>query len=111
VAAYRLTIRYGSRVEREEHESIRGALAALRHALARVPADREPVRFLKREIEPVQQVVARAEVAGPSGVRGGVDLRGDGSAEAWTGRWRRQLVAQEPGESAYDALRRALNSS
>jgi hypothetical protein len=58
----------------------------------------------------VQQVAARGEVAGPGRLRAGVDLRGDGSAEAFTGRWRRQLVERRSGETAYDALRRALGA-
>jgi hypothetical protein len=41
-------------------------------------------------------------------VRGGVDVRGDGSAEAFRGRIRKHVVAREPGETAVDALRRAL---
>lgn len=53
-------------------------------------------------------MAARAEVRGP-GLRAGVDLRGDGTAEAWTGRLGRRLVEQEPGEDAFQALRRTLN--
>lgn len=48
----------------------------------------------------------RAELKGPRGLRAGIDLRGDGSTEAWTGRFGRRVVAQQPGEDVYAALRR-----
>jgi hypothetical protein len=57
--------------------------------------------------EPQQQVAARLQL----GRRGGVDIRGDGSAEAYTGWLRRRLIERRGGESPYDALRRQLTSS
>jgi hypothetical protein len=110
--AFTVTTRVGPKVERERHEDLGDALAAVESRGRELSegANAEPVKpALMRRFEPVQQVLARIEVAGPR-VRAGVDVRGDGSAEGYTGRFRRRLVEQRRGESAYDALRRALRA-
>ena len=111
MGGYKITVRIKGKVERDRAEDLDGALAALEGRAreltrqARLPG---AGGTLMRRLEPVQQVYGRLELAGPNGLRGGVDVRGDGSVEAFTGRVRRKLVRQEEGESAYDALRRAV---
>ena len=104
-----MKVRAGSRVDRARHDDLRGALATLEERGRELERDAgaKPRSPLGRTYEPVQQVVARLELSGPGRVRAGVDVRGDGSSESWTGWLRRELVAQRRGESAYDALRRA----
>ena len=111
MGSYRITVRSGAKVRNERVRALDDALRSVeRHgreledgASARV------VNALTRKFEPVQQVVGRIELTGPRRMRAGVDVRGDGSAEAFTGRVRRKLVVQLAGESPYDALRRELS--
>ena len=109
---YRVVVRSGPRVDRLEAGSLDAALELIEErarALAAGPG-REPVELRYKTFEPVQQVAHRLELSGPRRVRAGVDVRGDGSVEAWTGRLRRRVVAQEQGESPYAALRRTLEA-
>ncbi|MEA2363495.1 MAG: hypothetical protein QOD71_2640 [Thermoleophilaceae bacterium] len=112
MASYRVTVRTGAKVRKQRHEQLDEALAAIERVgreLADGASERPVGGTLMRRLEPVQRVVGRIELAGPGRMRGGVDVRGDGSSEAYTGRLRRALVEQRRGESAYDALRRALS--
>jgi hypothetical protein len=111
LAHYTLKVRAGARVHKERFGDFDDALTAIEREgreLERSAQTEPEGGTLIRRLEPVQIVVARLELSGPRGVRAGVDVRGDGSSEAFTGRLRRRVVEQRDGESAYEALRREL---
>jgi hypothetical protein len=112
--AWRLTVRAGPRVERRHFADLVQLLDALEargRELAR-SAPGEVVDTKLKRFEPVQQVVGRLELSGPErvmpSVRAGVDVRGDGSTEAFRGRVRRTVLEQNGNEDAFATLRRAL---
>ena len=108
---YKITVRIKAKVEHERAADLDEALAALEtrgRELAAQAGLPSAGGTLVRRFEPVQQVFGRLELAGPKGLRAGIDVRGDGSVEAFTGRIRRKLVRQENDETPYDALRRVL---
>jgi hypothetical protein len=110
MAGYALTARIRGKVERESFDDLGAALDALerRGHLLQGRADADIVGgSLMRRFQPQDQVTARLELSG-RGVRGGVDVRGDGTAVPFTGRLRRSVVERRDGESAYDALRRQM---
>ena len=111
---WKLTERAGPKVRRSSFADMDRALDALEargRELAETAPD-EVVDVKYKRFEPQQQVVARLELAGPerfvASVRAGVDVRGDGSVEAYRGRVRREVIVEQGGESAFAALRRAL---
>lgn len=111
MGGYRITVRSGAKVERERAQDLSAALGEVERwgrELEEGASARAVGGTLLRRFEPVQQVVGRIELSGPGRLRAGVDVRGDGSAEAFTGKLRRRLVVQRAGESPYDALRREL---
>jgi hypothetical protein len=111
---WKLTERAGPKVQRSSFGELDRALDALesrgRELASSAPGESVDVKY--KRFEPQQRVVARLELAGPErlvpSVRVGVDVRGDGSVEAFRGRVRREVISERTGESAYAALRRAL---
>ena len=109
---WRIVVRNGPKVEKLRADGLEQALELVERearSLAAGPG-RRTVDLRARAFTPQQQVAGRVELAGP-GVRAGIDVRGDGAAEAWTGRVRRSVIEQEERESPYDALRRVLAQS
>jgi hypothetical protein len=103
----RVTVREGSAVEHLRFDSLDEALDAIEQRgreLSRTTRGRPVDTKVLGRWEPRQQVAARLQL----GRRGGIDIRGDGSAEAYAGWLRRRLVEERAGESPYDALRRVL---
>jgi hypothetical protein len=100
--SYRVTVRRGPKVEREEYETLNQALSAVqRHAHGRARS----VEALGRRYEPKDLIAARIELKGGR-QHAGLDVRGDGSLVAWTGRYRRKEL---PGEDALKALRQSVS--
>jgi hypothetical protein len=102
-------------VKRHRFDALEEALDALEeHGLTiSNDASSRSVDLKFKRFEPVQRVAARIELAGPErllpSVRAGVDVRGDGSTEAYLGHVRREIVEPQGQESSYRALRRALS--
>jgi len=111
---WKLTVRAGPKVERLRFDTLDQALAAAESRARSIAgtAPRTPVDARFKRFEPIEQVAARIELAGPErlipSVSAGLDVRGDGSTDAYVGRLRRELVKQRKGETPYRALRRAL---
>jgi hypothetical protein len=111
---YRVTTRATGKVRRNDHERLEDALDALEEQARGAAAGPrlKPVDLRARRWAPADQVAARVELKGPerwrARTRAGVDIRGDGSVQAWTGAPERAVVEPEPGEDAYAALRRTL---
>jgi hypothetical protein len=111
---WKLTVRAGPRVEQLRFDDLGAAIDALESRAKELSgaAPNEAVDARYKRYEPVQQVFARIELSGPErllpNVRAGVDVRGDGSVEAFRGRVRRELIEPRSGQTPYAALRQAI---
>jgi len=107
---WQLEIRRGSAVERSHHAGLGDGLDALEAAARAARTERRaPVDLRVRAYAPGDQVVARIEIRG-GGVRAGIDVNGDGSMTAHTGRIRRRPIATGERETPLAALRRTLGA-
>jgi hypothetical protein len=109
--AWKVTVRTQGKVKHQRFGELDPALDARGKELSDGAPNR-PIDAKYKQFEPIQQVMARLELTGPErlmpSVRAGVDVRGDGSTEAYVGRVRRAEIEQRKGETAFEALRRTL---
>ena len=107
-------MRAGGRVEHQHFEDLERALGALGSRMTELAdvASEHPARTRLRRYAPEDQVVARIELSGPqrrlADVHAGIDVRGDGSTEAYVGQVRRKALDRGPDENVVAALRRAV---
>ena len=92
--SYQVKVRQGPKVKREKRDSLAEALDVVeRHA--RTAPRREAVDFVSRRFQPGDLIALRVELKG-DGVRAGLDVRGDGTLVAWTGRFVRKQLPGDP---------------
>jgi hypothetical protein len=109
---WRLVIRHGSQVQREDFDDLDAAIAAMeRHANA--IAAEGPLDQISgfREYDPGDRVHARLELSSGGRLRGreaGIDVMGDGALIPYTGLIRRHKLNSSCGESAFEAVREEL---
>lgn len=109
---FKLTIRIGSRVEREQYPTLEGAIEALRGRVARLRSEGDlPSISMLREFSPEQRVRARLEISTGKIFRrreAGVDVMGDGSLVPYLGGATKTHLDPEDEAAFADALAAAL---
>ena len=110
--SFKLTVRHGSRVDRESFDDLEAAIAAARRAAEQVRSEGplDSVSVL-REYASADRVAARLEISRGAFLRSvsaGVDVMGDGSLVAFAGGVRRRPLQTAGDDSAFEAVRREL---
>jgi len=112
LAPFKLTIRNGPKVFREDHDSLSGAVTSMREHAERIRADGVlPEVSLIRTYEPGDRVKARVEISTGRFLRSrdaGVDIMGDGAIVPFRGGVGRHPLEPEPGQSPFEAVEAAL---
>jgi hypothetical protein len=109
-----LTVRAEGRVDHQRFEDLERALDALGTRVTELTrsATENPANTRLRRYAPADQVVARIELAGPerrlASRHAGIDVRGDGSIEVYSGRVRRQRLEDGSDDDPLVTIRGAL---
>ena len=112
---YTLTVRHGSRVERQQFESLEAAIEAASREADEIRAEGPlPKVSVPRDYEPSDQVHARLEISTGNLLRrrdAGLDLMGDGSLIPFRGAVRRVPLETADGKSPFDAVAEAIGGA
>lgn len=114
MAKYALKVREGSKVTRQRCETADELFRVVETLADEMSdrADRTPVKSMFRDYDAIDLVHGRIEVSISNGRfkqrRGGIDVRRDGSIEAFVGRTSRSVVEPTPGETIPQSLKREL---
>lgn len=102
--SYRIVIRDGPNVEHYRSENVDEALAIVTNRAQKIAEQsrHEAVNLRYKTYTPISRVIGRAEICHSEHrlkkICAGVDVRGDGSMEAWRGRFNRKLIDPEGGD-------------
>ena len=113
MAAYRLTVRHGSNVERQGFATLEEAIQTIEAHIREIRRE-GPLEEVSgfRDYRPTDQVHARLELSTGGLFRGreaGIDVMGDGALVPYAGVVRKRKLEPRGGETAFDALREALS--
>jgi hypothetical protein len=113
VAAYRLTIRHGSKVRKERFDDLGAAVEAMEESVRDIRRE-GPLREVTalRQYRPDRLVHARLELSTGGFLGGrevGIDVMGDGALIPYVGVVRKRELEPADDETAFDAVRAALS--
>jgi hypothetical protein len=110
--SWKVTVRHGSSVGREKFGTLDEAIDDARRRVEKIRREeRLPPISSIRDFSPDERVQARIEISGPGlirGAEGGIDVMGDGQAVAYTGTIRKETIAADSLDEAFEGLRTAL---
>jgi hypothetical protein len=102
-------------VGREKFSTLDEAIGEVRRLVEQVQREDRlpPIRSI-RDFSPGQRVQARIEISGPGLIRspeGGIDVMGDGAAVAYAGAMRKEPIAADSLDEAFERLRAILDGN